>query len=207
MADRLPFAATELSAAYDAVGSLPVVVLLDNVRSLYNVGAFFRTADAVGAEAIWLCGISATPPRKEITKTALGAEDRVQWKAARSAMEPVDTLRECGYEIAAIETSLHASDLFEWQARFPVCVLFGHEVDGLSTALLDRADTHVRIPMLGSKQALNVATAGGVVLYELLRKYRALTKEAEGRRTDGLVQFGSLHAGLGSETARGDNWT
>lgn len=182
MADRVPFAATELSVSYDALGALPVVVLLDSVRSLYNVGAFFRTVDAVGAEAIWLCGITATPPRKEIAKTALGAEDRVRWNAGRSAREVVDTLRARGYEIASIETSLPAVDLFEWRARFPVCVLFGHEVDGLSADVLDRCDTHARIPMLGSKQSLNVATAGGVVLYELLRKYRALTKEAGATR-------------------------
>lgn len=178
-ADRVPFAATALSVSYDALGALPVVVLLDNVRSLYNVGAFFRTADAVGVQAIWLCGITATPPRKEIAKTALGAENRVRWEAGPSAIEAVEVLRARGYEIAAMETRLRAIDLFDWQARFPVCVLFGHEVDGLSANVLDRCDTHVRIPMLGSKQSLNVATAGGVVLYELLRKYRALKTQAQ----------------------------
>jgi tRNA G18 (ribose-2'-O)-methylase SpoU len=178
-ADRLPYAATELSASYDALGPLPVIVLLDNVRSLYNVGAFFRTADAVGVEAIWLCGITATPPRKEIAKTALGTEDRVRWEAGPNAVDTVDTLRQRGYEIAAIETSLRAIDVFEWQPRFPVCVLFGHEVDGLCAAVLDRADTHIRLPMRGSKHSLNVATAGGVVLYELLRKYRSLAERPQ----------------------------
>jgi tRNA G18 (ribose-2'-O)-methylase SpoU len=86
----------------------------------------------------------------------------------------VDALRARGLEIAAIETSLHAVDLFDWRPRFPVCVVFGHEVDGIQPALLDRCDVHVRIPTLGSKGSINVATAGGVVLYELLRKYLRL---------------------------------
>ena len=88
--------------------------------------------------------------------------------------EAESALRERGYEIAAIETSVRSVDLFEWMPRFPVCVLFGHEVDGLSPALLARCDTLVRIPMLGRKHSLNVATAGGVVIYELLRKYRGM---------------------------------
>ena len=87
-------------------------------------------------------------------------------------------MQEQGYEIAAIETSTHAVDLFEWQPRFPVCVLFGHEVDGLSAELLNTCDTHVRIPMLGVKHSLNVANAGAVVMYELLRKYRGLFRSA-----------------------------
>jgi tRNA G18 (ribose-2'-O)-methylase SpoU len=87
-------------------------------------------------------------------------------------------LRGAGFEIAAIETSSHAVDLFEWQPRFPVCVAFGNEVEGLRPELLEMAATHVRIPMLGQKKSLNVATAGGVVLYELLRKYRTLRQHA-----------------------------
>ena len=85
-------------------------------------------------------------------------------------------MREAHYEIAAVETSVRAVDLFDWQPQFPVCVLFGHEVEGLTTALLEMCDTHVRIPMLGLKHSLNVASAGAVVIYELLRKYRALAR-------------------------------
>ena len=87
-------------------------------------------------------------------------------------------LRESGFELAAIETSLHSVDLFDWQPRFPVCVVFGHETDGVASELLDLCDTHVRLPMLGMKHSLNVATAGGVVAYELLRKYRVRMEEA-----------------------------
>lgn len=170
----LPFPATDLARPYDSLPTLPVIVVLDSVRSLYNVGAFFRTADAVGVECVYLAGITATPPRKEIAKTALGAEDRVRWKGCGDLIAAVDELRARGYETAAVETSTHAVDLFDWAPRFPVCVLFGHEVEGIRRVVLERCDTHVRIPMRGLKQSLNVATAGGVVLYELLRKYRAL---------------------------------
>jgi 23S rRNA (guanosine2251-2'-O)-methyltransferase len=153
---------------------LPVAVLLDNVRSMYNVGAFFRAADGVNLQKLCLCGITAHPPKKAITKTALGAEDTVAWEHDWEAVHMAERLRLDGYEIVAIETRADALDLFEWQPRFPVCVAFGHEVDGLRPELLQMAVTHVRIPMLGQKNSLNVATAGGIVLYELLRKYRAL---------------------------------
>jgi 23S rRNA (guanosine2251-2'-O)-methyltransferase len=150
-------------------------VLLENVRSLYNVGAFFRTADGVALEKLYLAGITGYPPQNMITKTALGAEETVPWERAASAEETIGRLRVAGYEIAAIETSVHAVDLFDWQPRFPVCVLFGHETDGLTSGAAALADTHIRIPMLGRKHSLNVASAGSIVLYELLRKYRNAT--------------------------------
>lgn len=172
--DRVPYRATEAAAAYDGIQPLPVCVLLENVRSLYNVGAFFRTADGVALEKLYLAGITGYPPQNMITKTALGAEETVPWEHIREAGPVVSELRAAGCEIAAIETSVHAVDLFDWQPRFPVCVLFGHETDGLTPALAAQADTHIRIPMLGRKHSLNVASAGSVVLYELLRKYRGL---------------------------------
>jgi tRNA G18 (ribose-2'-O)-methylase SpoU len=141
---------------------------------MYNVGAFFRAADGVALQKLCLCGITAHPPKKAISKTALGAEETVSWEHDWNAVSVAQRLRAEGYEFIAIETSANAIDLFEWQPKFPVCVAFGHEVDGLHPDLLRLADTHVRIPMLGQKHSLNVATAGGVVLYELLRKYRAM---------------------------------
>ena len=153
-------------------------MLLDNVRSMYNVGAFFRTADAVRLDRLMLCGITAFPPKKQITKTALGAEDTVPWEHHWDALDAARRLREAGFELAAIETSLHSVDLFDWRPRFPVCVVFGHETDGIRPELLALCDTHVRLPMLGRKHSLNVATAGGVVAYELLRKYRVRIEEA-----------------------------
>lgn len=169
------FQATSLSSAYDAITRLPVVVILDNVRSLYNVGAFFRTADAVRVERILLSGITATPPHSQIAKTALGAEATVPFEHVEDTCAAIERLRDRGYHIAAIETSAQAEDIFDWTPVFPTCVVFGHEVTGLSDVVLDACDVHVRIPTLGLKQSLNVATAGGVVLYELLRRYRGLT--------------------------------
>ncbi len=174
--ERVPYRATAESESYDDL-RLPVSVLLDNVRSMYNVGAFFRTADGAGIERLLLSGITARPPQSGITKTALGAEERVPWAAVDKVEQTLVKLRESSYEVVAIETSLRAVDLFDWRPRFPVCVLFGHEVDGLSPELLDQCDTHVRLPMLGRKHSLNVASAGAIVIYELLRKYRELRKK------------------------------
>ena len=173
--ERIPYVATTAGLGYDGLW-LPVSLLLDNVRSMYNVGAFFRTADGAGLERLYLSGITARPPKKQLSKTALGAEDRVPWTGVDDAPATIRDLRRNGCEIAAIETSTHAVDIFDWHPRFPVCVLFGHEVDGLSPSLLDLCDTHVRIPMLGVKHSLNVASAGAIVIYELLRKYRALQR-------------------------------
>ena len=174
MSERLPFLASQAAAAYEGLTQIPVAVLLDNVRSMYNVGSFFRTMDAAGCEELYLCGITARPPKHAISKTALGAEDTVPWRHSPDPVEVIRRLHELNYEVAAVETSLHAVDLFDWQPRFPVCLLFGHEVEGLRPELLEACDTHVRIPMLGRKHSLNVATAGGVVIYELLRKYRRM---------------------------------
>lgn len=171
---RVPYRATAAASAWEGIRPLPVCVLLENVRSLYNVGAFFRTADAVALEKLYLTGITGYPPQRMISKTALGAEDTVPWQHIPDTEKTLVDLRSANYEIAAIETSAHSIDLFDWQPHFPVCVLFGHETDGLTPRAAALADTHIRIPMLGRKHSLNVASAGAVVLYELLRKYRAL---------------------------------
>ena len=173
--DRLPFRATPLASPYQTIARLPVAILLDNVRSMYNVGSFFRTADAAAAEALHLTGITAHPPKSGIRKTALGAEETVRWEQAWEPEPVLERLRAAGYQIAAIETTPRAVDLFDWSPLFPVCIVFGHEVDGIRPEVSARCDVHVRIPMLGRKHSLNVATAGGVVLFELLRKYRALS--------------------------------
>lgn len=173
---RVPFAATAAGAAYDRIGRLPVALLLENVRSLYNVGSLFRTGDAAGIQKIALAGITGRPPHKGISKTALGAEERVPWSYDPDPISAADQLHREGYELAVLETTLKAVDLFDWTPRYPVCVVLGHEVEGVTEALLNRCDMHVRIPMMGHKHSLNVATAGGVVLYELLRKYRRLVE-------------------------------
>src|SRR3954453_15068137 len=171
--DRVPFRATLGASLYDDL-RLPVTILLDNIRSMYNVGSFFRTGDGAGIEQLILCGITARPPHKGVAKTALGAEARVPWRSAENSLEALQALRNSGHEVAAIETSNRAVDIFDWHPRFPVCVVFGHEVNGLEHHLLEACDSHVRIPMLGLKHSLNVASAGAIVIYELLRKYRSL---------------------------------
>jgi 23S rRNA (guanosine2251-2'-O)-methyltransferase len=144
------------------------------VRSLYNVGAFFRTGDAVGLVRLYVSGFTGAPPSKQITKTALGAEQTVAWERA-DPFAVIDARRKAGWETAAIETVDDAIDLFDWTPQFPVLVVFGHEVEGLPADIVQRCSTRVRIPMLGTKRSLNVATAGGVVLYELFRKARLHT--------------------------------
>jgi 23S rRNA (guanosine2251-2'-O)-methyltransferase len=116
-----------LAAGYENL-HLPAAVLLDNVRSMYNVGAFFRAADGVNLEKICLCGFTAHPPKKAIAKTALGAEETVAWEHNWNPLTVAQALRCKGFEIAAIETSMHSVDLFDWQPDFPVCVAFGNEV-------------------------------------------------------------------------------
>src|ERR1700749_1093317 len=117
--ERIPFRATEAAVPWAGIGPLPVSVLLENVRSLYNVGSFFRTGDAVSLKKLYLAGITGYPPQKMITKTALGAEETVSWQRTQGAAATIRELRGADYEIAAIETSVHAVDLFEWQPQFP----------------------------------------------------------------------------------------
>ena len=179
MTEQLPYQVTAAARRYDSLTQLPVSVLLDNVRSLYNVGSFFRTGDAAGIEKLYLSGISGTPPHKGLSKTALGAEETVPWERAENAVELVESLRAAGCEVCAVETSVHAVDLFEWIPSFPVCVMFGNEKDGLAPELASRADRFIRIPMLGKKHSLNVATAGGIVIYDLLRKYASRMLDAQ----------------------------
>ena len=114
-----------------------------------------------------------------MTKTALGAEERVSWQHSWDAVACLEDLHSLEYEIAAVETSVRSVDLFDWTPRFPLCIVFGHEVEGIRPGVLERCDTHIRIPMLGVKHSLNVATAGGVVIYELLRKYRRLVENSK----------------------------
>jgi tRNA G18 (ribose-2'-O)-methylase SpoU len=160
-----------------------VVVVLDNIRSLYNTGSILRTADASGVERVVLCGITPRPDqgsrqRRAIAKTALGAEDSVAWEYRADAGSALRELALNGFEIAAVETSPGAVNLFEWTPDWPVCLVFGHERVGVSANLAPHVNRVIRIPMLGQKRSLNVATAAGVVLYELLRIRRYTPSQA-----------------------------
>lgn len=156
---------------------MPVIVVLENIRSAYNVGSVFRTSDAFLIEAIYITGYSAKPPHKEIKKTALGAEESVAWKHFASATEAVAELREMDYKVFAIEQVEHSQQLHElnWNGEEKIAVVFGNEVVGVEQSTIALCDGCVEIPQLGMKHSLNIATAAGVVLWELVRsKFKEL---------------------------------
>ena len=161
----------------EAFSRLPVAAALESIRSVYNVGAFFRSGDAAGIERLHLCGYTGRPPHKGIAKTALGAEQTLPWDHCTDLPGLMAEYRANGWQRAAVETTPEAIDIFDWTPRFPVLLVFGNEVDGLSVPVLDAADVHVRIPMSGVKESLNVAVAGGVLLFEMLRKFRGTAEE------------------------------
>ena len=170
--------------------SLPVIVILDNIRSLYNTGAFFRTSDGCAVEKLVLCGITPRPDQgarqaRAIAKTALGAEASVPWEYVPDAGVAVAAAAAAGYHVVAVENSEHAIDLYDWTPSWPVCLVFGHETSGVAPDVAGRIATHVRIPMFGEKRSLNVATAAGVVLYELVRRRLKLGRAAPITGADG----------------------
>lgn len=149
----------------------PVSVLLENIRSLYNVGSIFRTADACLLEKVYLTGYTGIPPRKEISKTALGAEEVVPWKHYKNPLYLARRLKRVGVRLVALETSENAIPYTDFQPKFPLCLLVGHEVDGLSQELLSLADETIILPMRGRKNSLNVSVAFGIAVYELVGKW------------------------------------
>ena len=159
---------------YATQAKLPVTVILDNVRSAQNVGSFFRTADAFGIEHIALCGISATPPNREIHKTALGSELSVAWSYYPTTAECVATLRNEGYKIMAIEQIEGATMLDKFSAKpdTKYALIFGNEVEGVDQAIADVVDGAIEIPQVGIKHSLNVSVSAGVLMWELFRQLR-----------------------------------
>lgn len=149
---------------------LPVIAVLENIRSAYNVGSVFRTADAFLLEGIYLCGYTAFPPHKEIKKTALGAEDSVTWKHFRNIAEAIAEIRSLGYKVYAVEQAVDSWKLGSFTVEDDkVAVIFGNEVTGVEQTTIALCDGVIEIPQLGMKHSLNVATAAGVVLWELIR--------------------------------------
>lgn len=155
------------------IDKLPVTVILDNVRSAQNVGSFFRTADAFGIEHIALCGISATPPNREIHKTALGAEMSVTWSYYPTTLECVERLRAEGYRILAIEQIENSTMLNTFRAEEGVkyALVFGNEVDGVDQAVADVVDGAIEIPQVGIKHSLNVSVSAGILMWEMFRQF------------------------------------
>lgn len=150
---------------------LPVIVILDNVRSLYNVGSIFRTADAARVEKLILTGITGYPPRKEIDKTALGAVENVPWEHSESGVEPVKKLKNKGIPIAILEHTDNSIPYREVDFSFPMCIVLGNEVNGVQENIVQEADLAIEIPMFGAKQSLNVSVSFGIFIYEILFQY------------------------------------
>lgn len=146
------------------------ILLLDNIRSILNVGALFRTCDGAGFEKIVLTGFTPTPPRKEISKTAIGAENFVLWEYYKDPLEYVQNLQKQGYKVFVLEQTPKSIDFHEISGleHENICLILGNEIEGVRKELITLADYCVEIPMLGQKQSLNVATAGGVCMYQFL---------------------------------------
>jgi len=149
----------------------PVIAVLENIRSAYNVGSVFRTADAFLLQAIYITGYTCTPPHKEIKKTALGAEKSVDWKHFTNAYEAITELKNNGYKVYAIEQALNSQQLqlMDFNSNEKIAVIFGNEVTGVEQTTIEQCDGCIEIPQLGMKHSLNIATAAGVVLWEIVR--------------------------------------
>jgi tRNA G18 (ribose-2'-O)-methylase SpoU len=159
-----------------ASDKIPIILVLDNVRSQNNVGSVFRTADAFLTEAIYLCGITGKPPSREIQKTALGATESVNWQYFESTVDAIKSLRDTGYIIIAIEQAEGSIELQEFVVKKDekYALIFGHEVNGVDQSVLDVCSACIEIPQFGMKHSFNIAVSAGIVLWELNRKLSLL---------------------------------
>lgn len=150
----------------------PLIIVLDNVRSAYNVGSVFRTADSFLIEAIYLCGITATPPNRDIRKTALGATDSVNWRYFNKTSEALEHLKENNCKILAIEQAENSIALNEFipEKGRKYAVIFGHEVKGIEQEVVNLCDNCIEIPQYGTKHSLNIAVSAGIVIWDLQLK-------------------------------------
>ncbi len=167
---------------FKQASKFPIHLVLDNIRSAYNVGAFFRTADAFRVEKLHLCGITAQPPHKEILKTAIGAENTVSWKYYDDARDCVKELKESGCEIVGVEQTDESIELqtIRTSIEKKYALIFGNEVDGISDPLLPMLDKAVEIPQYGTKHSFNVGVCGGIVLWQYMGGFLAAMKAEEG---------------------------
>jgi tRNA G18 (ribose-2'-O)-methylase SpoU len=144
-------------------------VICDNIRSLENIGSIFRTADALGVAKIYLCGICGTPPNLKISKTALGAEKNIPWEYVKQTGRLIDKLKKQGIEVTALEQAKNSIDYAKYKPKFPVALIVGNEVKGISPKILQKCDKVIELPMSGEKESLNVSVAFGVAGYEIVK--------------------------------------
>jgi tRNA G18 (ribose-2'-O)-methylase SpoU len=161
---------------FKVVEKAPLIVILDNVRSSNNVGSIFRTSDALLIEKIYLCGITAQPPNKEIRKTALGAENSVNWEYSKTTEEAVTSLKEEGYTIIGIEQVENSISLPDYTTKNgeKVALIFGNEVKGVDQKIINICDKYIEIPQYGTKHSFNISVSAGIVLWDICNKLRAL---------------------------------
>lgn len=150
----------------------PIVIVLDNIRSMHNVGSAFRTADAFLCEKIMLCGITATPPHREIHKSALGATETVDWEYYENSLNAINELKAKGYKIVSIEQADESISLdkFQFTANEKLALIFGNEIKGVSESLIDISDIVIEIPQYGTKHSINISVSIGIVIWDLLSK-------------------------------------
>ncbi len=158
---------------------IPLTIILDDVRSLNNIGSVFRTADAFRIEMIHLCGITACPPHRDIHKTALGATESVSWKYYKDITESVDELKNNGYFICGIEQTSDSISIDEFDKSDieRIAVIFGNEVNGINDKILEKLDICIDIPQYGTKHSLNISVCAGIVLWDLFNKFKIYIKE------------------------------
>ncbi len=152
----------------------PVIVILDNIRSLNNVGSVFRTSDALCLEEIYLCGITPTPPHNDIHKTALGAEDSMNWSYFEDTKSTIDKLHQKGYKVYCVEQAENSISLpdFKPTSDQPIALIFGNEVKGVQQSVIDMSDGCIEIPQFGTKHSFNISVSAGIVLWEATKHLR-----------------------------------
>ena len=152
----------------------PIIVVLDNIRSMHNVGSVFRTADGFLLEAIYLCGYTPKPPHRDIQKTALGATETVYWEAFDATTDAIQKLKNEGYRLLAVEQTKKSMMLHQinFSSNEKLAIIFGNEVDGVSDFAIQYCDTCIEIPQFGMKHSLNISVAAGIVFWEVYKRYR-----------------------------------
>jgi len=156
------------------IPKIPIYFFLENIRSAHNVGSIFRTADAMGASKILLSGYTCKPPQKELLKTALGAESSVDWEHNEDIILLANKVKKQKIKLVLLEHTQYSESLYKLDWNFPLCIVLGNEVEGVSEELIKLCDQHVEIPMHGIKQSLNVSVAAGIIGYEMLRYYNKI---------------------------------